>query len=253
MEINLKQLFLVILKKLPIIATFAAIVAFLSLTYTKFFITPLYTSSAMLSIQASENRGNYKSVTTADYTVSVELVSTISELIKNEACLSIVANISNLNQHYSLKQLKNMVSVTTKGTENFTINVASPNPEHALILVNAFADVISDSSFINGNIVNADDKDPGRGYIKKILKAGTVTLISGAKNVPLAPFYPNPIRNTFLGAVIGFVLAAFFFISKDLFSSKVLTTEDIELILPELNSLGAVPLIINQAKGSDNV
>ena len=246
-------MFLIVLKKLPVIAVFAIITAFLSLLYTKFMITPLYTSSAMLSIQASENRGNYKSVTTADYTVSVELVSTISELVKNEACLSIVANISNLSQHYNLRQLKNMVSISTKGTENFTINVACPNPEHALILVNAFAYVISDSSFVNGNIVNADDKDPGRGYIKKILKAGTVTLISGAKNVPLSPYYPNPFRNTFIGALVGFLLASLFYIAKDIFSSTVLTSEDIEVILPDLPSLGTVPVILRKSKGSGNV
>ena len=250
MEIDIKQLFFIVIKKLPIIVSVALLSTLLMFFYTSFFVTPLYTSSAMLSIQASENRGDYKSVTTADHTVSVELVSTISELIKSEACLSIVGNISGLEQYYGINQLKNMVSVSTKGTENFNITVSCPKPEHALILVNAFADVISDSSFVNGNIVSADDKDPNRGYIKKILKAGTVTLISGAKNVPLNPSSPNLSRNLFTGLVTGTVLSTLFFILKDVVSTKVLTEEDIEELLPELASLGTVPLIISE-KGRD--
>ncbi|MBQ2941473.1 MAG: hypothetical protein IJD97_04480 [Clostridia bacterium] len=250
MEINIRQLFLIVLKKLPVILSVGLIFALITLFYTTFMVTPLYTSSAMLSIQASENRGDYKSVTSADYTVSVELVSTISELIKNEACLAIVGKISQLDRYYSLSQLKSMVSLSSKGTENFNINVSCPNPEHSLLLVNAFADVISDSSFINGNIVNADEKDPNRGYIKKILKAGTVTLISGAKSVPISPSSPSPKKNTALGFIVGFILSAAFFIVKDAFTNKILTEEDIDALLPGLPALGSIPLIENYQKGS---
>ena len=250
MEINIRQIFLILLKKVHIIMICALIVAVLSLLYTNYMVTPLYSSSAMLSIQASENREDYKSVTTADYTVSVELVSTITELIKNEACLNIVGEITGLNKYYSPQALKSMITVSSKKTENFYITVSAPYPEHSLILVNAFADVLSDSSFVRGNIVNADDKDPNRGYIKKILKAGTVTLISGAKNVPLTPSSPNIAKNTFLGLIIGAAIASLFYIFKDFVSTKVLTEEDIELLIPDLISLGTVPLI-NPCKGSE--
>ena len=252
MERNIKQLFLIVLKKLHIILAVSVILAVLSFLYTKTLVTPLYTSSAMLSIQASENRGDYKSVTSADYTVSVELVQTISELIKNDSCVITVGIISNLDNIYSPGQLKSMVSISSKGTENFYINVSCPNAEHSLILVNAFADVISDSSFVNGNIVNADDKDPNRGYVKKILKAGTVTLISGAKNIPLSPSSPNTLKNTMLAFICGFFITALLFILKDALSTKVLTAEDIETILPDVPSLGVIPLIVKQQKGSDS-
>ena len=250
MDINIKQMVLIIMKKIHVIVACALIVAVLSFVYTKFMVTPLYSSSAMLSIQASENREDYKSVTTADYTVSVELVSTITELIKNEACLNIVGEITGLNKYYSLSALKSMISISSKETENFYITVSCPNPEHSLILVNAFADVLSDSSFVRGNIVNADDKDPNRGYIKKILKAGTVTLISGAKNVPLNPSSPNVAKNTFFGLVLGGIISALLYIIKNFISSKVLTEEDIDALIPGLISLGSIPLI-SASKGSE--
>lgn len=250
MEINIRQIFLILLKKAHVIVVCALIAAVFSFLYTNYMITPLYSSSAMLSIQASENREDYKSVTTADYTVSVELVSTITELIKNEACLNIVGEITGLNKYYSPQALKSMISISSKETENFYITVSAPYPEHSLILVNAFADVLSDSSFVRGNIVNADDKDPNRGYIKKILKAGTVTLISGAKNVPLTPSSPNIAKNTFLGLLVGALIASLFYIFKDFVSTKVLTEEDIENLIPDLISLGSIPLI-TPSKGSE--
>ena len=53
-----------------------------------------------------------------------------------------------------------------------------------------------------------------------------------------------------MGLIAGTVLSTLFFILKDVVSTKVLTEEDIEELLPELASLGTVPLIISE-KGSD--
>ena len=251
MEINLKQIFLILLKKLPIIASCAIILALCSFSYTKFFVIPLYTSSATLSVQANENRESYKSVSSGDYSVSVELVSTISELIRNEACISIVDDLTKLGAKYSFAQIRSMVSIVSNGTENFSVRVSSPNPEHSLILVNAFADVISDATFVDGNIIESDPNDPSRGYIKKILKAGTVTLISGATKVPISPSSPNTTRNTMMGFLAGAAISALFFILKDLINSKVLTESDMDELFPEIPSLGAVP-VIEKEKGGDN-
>lgn len=250
MELNIKQIFLIILKKIPTIISCALLLGLLSFLYTNFFVVPLYSSTAMLSVQANENRENYKSVSSGDYSVSVELVSTISELIKNEACIHMVDEITGLGSKYSSGQIKSMLSVTSSGTENFILKVSSPNPEHSLVLVNAFAEVISDATFIDGNIVNADPKDPTRGYIKKILKAGTVTLISGATKIPLSPSSPNTSRNTFTGFAVGLVLSTLFFILKDLINSRVLTESDMDDLFPEIPSLGAVP-VISKEKGRE--
>lgn len=252
MDINLKQLFLILLKKLPIIISCAVVLALLSFSYTKFFAVPLYSSSAALSVQANENRESYKSVSSGDHSVSVELVSTISELIKNEACISMVDELTGLGDKYSFGQIRSMVSVASSGTENFTVKVSSPNPEHSLILVNAFADVISDATFVDGNIVDSDPNDPNRGYIKKILKAGTVTLISGATKVPLSPSSPNIARNVAMGFLAGAAISALFFILRDLINSKVLTESDMDELFPEIPSLGAVPVIAKKKGRGDN-
>ena len=182
--------------------------------------------------------------------MSIEIVSSFPELIKDQSCLSIVGEMTGLNSKYSANQLKNMVSLSSKGTENFYLTVSCPNAEHSMTLVNAFAEVISNASFIDGNIVKADETDPHRGYLTKIITAGTVTLISKATNIPLSPSSPNIPKSTILGFIIGFVLSSLFFIAKDLLSSKIITEEDIETLLPDIPALGSIPLIASTTKGS---
>lgn len=246
MEFDIRQIALILLKKLPIILICALLVAALSFLYTSYFITPLYTSQTALSIQASENRESNKSVTTADYNVSVELVASISELVKNDNCVRKVGEITGLDKVYTMGQLTNAVSVASKGTENFTLAVSSPDPVHSLVLANAFAEVISDATFVDGNVVVADDNDPNRGYAKKIIGAGNVKWISRATSVPMKPSEPNTARNTMLGFGIGFFIAALYLIFHEKISARIITEEDITSVLSDLPSLGMIPLVTSE-------
>lgn len=242
-EIDLRRTFFIIIKKLPVIISGALVLSVLAFVYSSFFVTPVYTSSASLCVQANENREDYQSVTTADFTVSVDLVNTIAELAKNEVCIKAVAESTGLDRYYSVGKIRSMLSVVSSGTENFEVKAICPNPEHSLIMVNAFANVISDSSFVDGNIVSANPNDPYRGYIKKILKAGTVTLISGAKSVPMSPSSPNITKNVFMAFMAGFLIISAVFVLKDIFSTKIITEDDIASSYPDIPVLGAVPVI----------
>ncbi len=248
MEFNIKQLFFIIIKKLPIIISASLILGASAYFYTGYFVTPLYSSKAFLSYQSNENRKSFKAVNSGDYTVSTELVSSFPELIKDNSCVEIVARITNLDKVYTNDQIKGMISLSSNGTENFTLVASCPNREHSLLLVNAFAKVISDVSLINGNIEESDSTDPNRGYISKIINAGTVTLISEAKNQPTSPSYPNVGRSTSLGFLLGFVLSSLFFVLKDVLTSKLITEDDIEKLLLDIPSLGSIPLIVSNGK-----
>lgn len=241
--IDLRQMFFIVLKKLPIIIAGALVCAVLAFLYSTFLITPMYSSTASLCVQANENRGDYKSVTTADFTVSADLVNTISELAKNDVCIKAVGESTGLDKVYSPAQIRSMLQIISNGTENFSVKATCPNPEYSLILVNAFANVISDSTFVDGNIVSANANDPYRGYVKKILKAGTVTLISNAKSVPLAPSSPNKARNVLLAALLGAIVCAGFFVIRESFSMKIITEDDIASRYQDIPALGTVPLV----------
>lgn len=251
-EIDIRQIFFIVLKKLPIIISGALILGVLAFLYSSFFVTPVYTSTASLCVQANENRENYQSVTTADFTVSVDLVNTIAELAKNDVCMKAVAESTGLDKYYSVGQIRSMLSVVSSGTEYFVVKATCPNPEHSLILANAFANVISDSSFVDGNIVSANSNDPYRGYMKKILKAGTVTLISGAKSVPMTPSSPNIEKNVFMAVMAGILVLGAFFVIKDGFTMKIITENDIASSYPDIPALGSVPVITVSEGGKSN-
>lgn len=250
--IDIRQIFFIILKKLPVIAACALICAVIAFSYSSFFVTPYYSSSASLCVQASENRGDYKSVTTADFTVSAELVTTISELSKNDVCVKAVGESTGLDKYYTVPQLRSMLKIVSNGTENFSVTATAPDPEHSIILVNAFANVLSDSTFVDGNIVSANANDPYRGYVKKILKAGTVTLISTAKNVPLSPSSPNKLKNAVLAAFLGAAVCAGMYILRECFSSKIITEDDIAMLYSDIPALGTVPIMSVQEGGERN-
>lgn len=250
--IDIKQLFFVVVKRLPVIVACALVFAVVAFVYSGFFVTPYYSSTASLCVQASENRGDYKSVTTADFTVSAELVDTIAKLSKNDVCIKAVGESTGLDKVYSVAQLRSMLNIVSNGTENFSVKANAPDPEHALILVNAFANVLSDSTFVDGNIVSANSNDPYRGYVKKILKAGTVTLISTAKTVPLSPSSPNKTKNAIIAAFMGAVLCAGIYIFMELFTSKIITENDIAELYADIPALGTVPIINIKEGGNGN-
>lgn len=241
--IDLRQALFIVIKKMPVIIAGALICAIAAFLYSTFLITPMYSSTASLCVQANENREDYKSVTTADFTVSADLVDTISELAKNDVCIKAVGESTGLDKVYSPAQIRSMLQIVSNGTENFSVKATCPNPEYSLILVNAFANVISDSTFVDGNVVSANLNDPYRGYVKKILKAGTVTLISNAKAVPLSPSSPNKTRNVFLAMLMGAVVCAGFFVIRESFTMKIITEDDIASMYQDIPALGTVPLV----------
>ena len=242
-NIDLRQMYCILVKKLPVIIACTLACAILAFLYSAFMITPSYTSTASLCVQANENRGDYKSVTTADFTVSADLVDTISELAKNDVCIRAVGESTGLDEVYTMAQIRSMLGIVSNGTESFQVKATCPNPEHSLILVNAFANVISDSTFIDGNIVSANSNDPYRGYVKKILKAGTVTLISNAKSVPLSPSSPNKMKNMAMAALLGAAVCAGVYVMRERLTMKIITEDDIASLYQDIPALGTVPLM----------
>ncbi|MDP4133287.1 MAG: Wzz/FepE/Etk N-terminal domain-containing protein [Bacillota bacterium] len=240
MELDIRQIFFMILKKAPIIIASTIIVGFLALIFTKIFVTPLYTSTASLYVQANEKRQTAGAISTADYTVSGELVSTITYLIKTDAIINEVAESSNLRDVYDNNHLRDMVSVSSSGTEHFKVKVNSSNPEHALILVNAFSRVISDSTLINNKIINSDD--PNRGYIRAILGTGNITLIDEG-TLPVKPSSPNVVSNTLIGILLGFILSILCITGYEKVNLKIITEDDLTSLFADLPVIGSIPLI----------
>lgn len=243
MELDLKQIFSVIRKNFFRIIACSIFTGLLVFVYSYFFIPPTYTSTSTLYVQSNEKREDSHTISSADYSVSVELVATVAELIENHACIDILAEQTGLGSVYSYKQFRKMITVHENGTESFSLSISCPDPEHSFRIVNTLANIISNASFVDGNIVEASSDDPHRGYIKKILQAGNVTLIDEAQSVPIEPSSPNVTTNTLIGIFVGCFLSVCIFVLLDQINTKILSEEDAAAICGDIPILGSVPLI----------
>ena len=100
-EIDLKELFNVLVKKMYIIVLTTIFCALLGFIYSKFIVTPMYNSSTSFVLSKSEN-GQNTSITQNDLTLNSKLVSTYGAIIKSKTIASSVIKELGLNMRYTL-------------------------------------------------------------------------------------------------------------------------------------------------------
>lgn len=218
MEADLKKTVSVLLSHIWIIITVAVLSGVLFLVSNLLFVTPMYTSQALLYISnMSERRSSV--VTTSDVSVSRELVNTFVVILNSRTVLDKVAEESGLG--YSSSEIKRMLSAeAVSSTEVFRISVTHTDPEEAQIIADAVLKVAPNE-------------------IKRVMNAGAVSIIDYA-TLPLSPSSPNIPRNTLFGALLGAVLTIAAILIADMFDTRVKN----ELVLSEsfdLPIIGIVP------------
>lgn len=137
-EIDLQDLFGLLLHKawIIILATLAA--AAIGFAVSFFLITPQYESTT--SIYISTSKGNENSMTYSDAQLASQLTKDYEELILGRTVLEKVIAQYQLEESY--ESLKQRVSVeNTTNTRIISITVKDPNPQNAQIIANSIRDV----------------------------------------------------------------------------------------------------------------
>ena len=218
MELDLKKILSLLLSKIWIIISVTMLSGVLFLVYTFFFVTPLYTSQALLYISNMSERKS-SIMTTGDVNVSRELVDTFVVILNSRTVLDKVAEESGLD--YSSTQIKKMISTeAVSATEVFRISVTNASPEDAQTIADAILKVAPSE-------------------IKRVINAGAVSVIDYA-TLPLSPPSPNIPRNTVLGAFLGAVATIFLILLIEGLDTRVKN----EFVLAEnfeLPIIGVVP------------
>ena len=199
MELDLKKTISVLFAKIWLIVTVTAVSGVLFLITNLFFVTPMYTSQALLYVSNMSERKS-SIVTTSDVTVSRELVDTFVVILNSRTVLDKVAEQSGLD--YSSTQIKNMISAqSVSSTEVFKISVTHSNPVEAQIIADTILKVAP-------------------GEIKRVMNAGAVSIIDYA-TLPLSPSSPNIPKNTILGALLGAMLTVFVILLTQVFGTRI--------------------------------
>ncbi len=219
MELDFKKTLFMLLSRFREII--AAIIVFGVLFYavSAYYITPVYTSNALLHVSGTAERKS-TSVTSNELYVSRELLDTCVVILDSRTVLSKVIKESGLD--YTIDQVRGMISAqSVSSTEIFRISVTNPDPREAAILTDTITKVAP-------------------GEIERVISGGRVTLIDSA-TLPKSPSAPNIPKNTILGALIGAILAVGILILNEFMDGRVHDELELEEAFDGLPIIGIIP------------
>lgn len=215
-EIDLKELFTILMERIWLILITALVAGALVFGFTKLFIKPMYTSS--IKMYVNNSTGIKPDRTSGDIYAAQAIVDTYITIIQSDTILNEV--ISQSGVPYTTGQLHNMISSRSlNNTEVFQVNVSSTDPTEAATLANSIADTAP-------------------AYLTEIVSGSSVKIIDRA-TVNEIPVSPNVLTNTMIGLVLGFMLAIGYVLLVSLMDTRIKTEQDLAKI-SDLPVLGAI-------------
>ena len=220
-EINLGEIFALLLHKVWIIILAAVVCGAVGFLYSYFLITPQYQSTTKAYIL---NKQNSTSVTYSDVQLSTTLSKDYEQLVTSRYVIEGVIKQLNLDETY--ESLVGKVSATnTNDTRIIVITVIDPNPEQAQKVANAVRDLAAQ-------------------HITQVMDIEAVNVVDSA-NLPTSPVSPSVPKWTLIGAAIGFIIAVAVVVIQHLLDDSIKSSEDIERYLG-ISTLALIPM--NQAE-----
>lgn len=218
-ELDLKELCKMFWnKKIRIILIIALFIA-MGVAYSKYFVTPVYSSSTTLILASNSNSTITNStITTTDLSINSKLVSTYSELVKSKSILRQV--IYNLGIDIEEETLRKNVKVAAeKNTEIIRITVTNENKVYATKIANEIAKVFMEK-------------------VKSIYNIDNVQVVDKAETSD-EPSNINLKRDILIFATIGLVISVFYVLIDNMSDTTIKTAEEIENVyhVPVLASI----------------
>ena len=181
-EIDLVELFYVFLNRIWLLVICMAIGGAAAFAWTACFIKPVYKTSAEIYVVSASNNSV---VNLTDLQIGNTVKTDYMELMLSRPVLEKV--IESLNVNKTVSQIRSMVSITNKtDTRILQIAATSTDPQLATDVANELA---TQSILL----------------LPEIMENEPPNLVSTAL-FPTAPAGPSIVKNTLLGAILGFVL-----------------------------------------------
>lgn len=217
-EIDLKQIFFVLLDKLFVILACGIFVGVIAFAYTKFLVNPTYQSSTTTCVVKNEDDSE---VNANDFVTGNYLSKNYVEIVQSNTVFEEV--IDTLKLDMTIAQLKSRVSVVNlTDTQIIKITVTDTDPYRAQEIADAVR-VASEKAII------------------KILHVPGVEKVDGA-NLPTAPSSPNMMKNVLLGVIIGMFVSVAIIVIRFILDDTIKSPEDIERYLG-MSTLASIPMM----------
>lgn len=207
MEFDIIQMLSAVLHRWWIILIAAFACAGMMFGYTKFFVTPMYTSNILMYVNnsSSVSIGSQSfGLSASDLSAAKTLVDTYCIILDSRLTLEEVIREADLDMTYD--QLRNSISAqAVNGTEVFSVIVTDPDPQRACMIANTIAKVLPEK-------------------IPNVVEGSSVKAVDFAV-VSSSPSSPNIGKNTMLGFLIGFVLSVVAVVLMDMFNDTLYSDE----------------------------
>lgn len=231
-EINLADVFQILLSKWVYILIAGLAAAILVGAFTKFFIKKKYTAYTSMYIYASADEKQTGSITSSELTAADNLIKTYQVIVKSNTVLDVIAERFNTEHpEYAQKgivvtpsSLSGMTSIKVPtGTKLIEIDVKTEDPVLSADIANTFA------KYAPTEIV-------------RITKAGGVEIVDYA-TVPKSASSPNLSRYVLVALAAGIVAAAVFFVLRAYLDTTIYGSEEV-LKVSRCPVIGTVPMIV---------
>ena len=215
-EIDLVEVFHVLISKIWFIILLAALGFGMMVGYTMLFVKPTYSSSSTIYILTKTT-----SITSlADFQIGTQLTQDYKVIITSRPVLEEV--IENLGLNMSYDTLKGQISVNNPDNTRFLELTVKNNDAY---LAKKIVDELTNVSV--AKTAEVMETDP-----PNIMDYG---------QLPDKPISPSMKKNGIIGGLLGFVLACAIIILQYMMNDSIKTGEDVEKYLG-LNVLGMIPL-----------
>lgn len=219
MEIDLMELFMVLVHYLWVIILAAVIVGGAAFAFSRFVITPTYESTTRILVLNRQDTGS-SNLTYSDLQLGTSLTKDYPELIQSRYVVEKVIVDFGLNTTY--EDFIDKVAVTTKSDSRIIdITITDPDPLLAKELADALRDIAAER-------------------IVEVTDIQAVNMVDEG-NIPDKPSNPSVPKWTLIGFLVGGFLAAAVVLVRYLLDDTIKSSEDIEKYL-HLSTLGLIPL-----------
>ena len=217
-EINLGELFAVLLARAFLIISSGIFFALAGLFLSKFVIHPVYESTTKIYIL---NKEENQTVTYSDVQISTQLTQDYAELIKSRYVLEeVIQRLNLIDTTYD--DLSDVLRVDTPSdTRIVAITAKDEDPLMAMKIANCIREVASE------HITNVMDID--------------AINVAETANVPMEKSSPSVGRWTVIAGFLGAVLVAFFVVLEYLLDDTIKSNDDVERYLG-MSTLALIPL-----------
>ncbi len=220
MEINIKQIIGLILRRWWVFVTFGIIAGLISFYLNFYVFVPIYEANTTIFVNNKDQNSNEYGIAYDQLMVNLVLIADYTELIYSRAvCEAVIEDLK--LEGYTADMLAGMISVSSvNDTHLMQVSVRDPDPVLAMRIANSTAKVFSQKAVELMNIPN-------------------VNIIDHAI-LPENPVTPTKMRNMAVSVFAALMLAAAVVFGIEFLDNTIKSEEDVEKRLG-LTVLGTIP------------